>query len=230
MSGWRSGAGHRESLAEDVIFDPASVFDPTGRRRENVGAFAVVLLVAFGMVVGLIWYRSTFLPPHRHLPVPAVSAVTIVPVGRLPDGLLDGVIEDYRSEYGLSLTVAPPIELDPGLLGKDGRTVSAEAVARAAVLSQPAGTLAVAVTAGPIVTAGPDADDDVAERIVGAAVISTSPLVSMKTISRKTLFRRSLTRQLGILVWHLPLTDDPYDLLFRGVVTEVDLERVSDHL
>jgi hypothetical protein len=54
--------------------------------------------------------------------------------------------------------------------------------------------------------------------------------VSLKTISRETLFRRSQIRQLGILVWHPPLTDDPYELLFRGVRNEVDLERVGDHL
>ena len=37
-------------------------------------------------------------------------------------------------------------------------------------------------------------------------------------------------RQLGFLAWGLPATDDPYDLLYRSITNEIDLERVSDHL
>jgi hypothetical protein len=87
------------------------------------------------------------------------------------------------------------------------------------------------VTADRIATFGDRADGDMAQRTSDrAVVISTAPLVSMKTISRSTLFRKLLTRELGFLAWRLPPTDDPYDLLYRTVLNEIDVERVSDHL
>lgn len=231
MSGWRSGSGRRTSLVEDALADPASVVRPARRAQVDVRALVLILsgAVVVAAAIGLV--EASRRPPHRVLPPPADSAVTIVPVGELPDALLDGVVEDYASVYGLHLTIATPVRLDPGLVGPDGRSVAAEAIAHAVSQGRARGALVVAVTGGPILTGGPEADGDMAERFSGTvAVISTWPLVSMKTISRRTLFRRALTRQLGFLVWRLPATADPYDLLFDRVENEVDLERVSDHL
>ena len=154
----------------------------------------------------------------------------IVPIGALPN-LLDGVPEAYREVYGLTLTIAQPVTLDPAIVGSTGGPAPAEAIANAALAAEDGRSLVIAVTADPIAPSGSDADGDIAERFYGrVAVISTYPLVSMKTISRATLFRKVLTRQIGFLVWGLQATDDPYDLLYRSVLNEIDVERVSDHL
>ncbi len=231
MSGWRSGAGRRGNLLDDAIADPASMLGRTPAQRAGNRMFLVLMAVAIAIIAADGWYEASLRPPHRALPAPINSTVVIVPVGQLADGLLDGLAGDYRDAYGLTLMIAKPFTLDPSLRGTDGRPIAAEAITIALLLDDRSPSLVVGVTADPITTTGSDADGDMAQRIAGrAAVISTFPLVSMKTISRSTLFRKMLTRQLGFLAWRLPPTDDPYDLLYRSVLNEVDVQRVSDHL
>ncbi len=230
MSGFRSGAGGRGSLIDDAIEDRQALFGTTPARQLQVRAFLMVFLVVIGVILAALWRDASLRPPHRAL-APVHPALLIVPVGHLPDGLLDGVPDAYREVYGLTLTIADPVELDPALGGATESPIAAEAIALAVRVAHRDPSVVIAVTADRIITSGADADGDIAQRFdAQLAVISSRPLVSMKTISQKTLFRKVLTRQLGFLVWSLAPTDDPYDLLYRTVRNEIDVERVSDHL
>ena len=230
MSGWRSGS-HDLGALDSAIADPAPLLGPEPRRRIQTRATLVVAAVALAVFAAHAAYEASLRPAHRALPVPINTSVLLVPVGQVPDGLLDGLSDAYQAVYGVSLTIAQPFELDPALVGSDGRTVSAEAIARAVLLDHRDSSRVVAVKRDPIATTGVDADGDMAQRFYGrVAVISTWSMPSLKMISRSTLFRKVLTRQLGFLVWRLAPTDDRYDLLYRSVENEFDVERVSDHL
>jgi hypothetical protein len=233
MSGWRSGAGRRGTLLDDAIEDPGAVVGSTPARRTQTVWFLPIAGIAIALAIGAVWYQASLRPAHRALPPPIHAAVLIVPIGAVPDDVLAGVPEAYRDEYGLSLTIADPVVLGPsfGDAAIGGPPVGAEPIASALVARFPTASLVVGVTADRIATFGDRADGDMAQRTSDrAVVISTAPLVSMKTISRSTLFRKLLTRELGFLAWRLPPTDDPYDLLYRTVLNEIDVERVSDHL
>ena len=234
MSGWRSGAGRRGDLLDDVMADPASVLGSTPRQRTGARAFFVILAVAIAAIGALSWYQASLRPPHRSLPPPVNARVLIVPIGDLPDGLLANVTADYRAEYGLIVDIAARIPIDPSTFAPGDQSIAASPVLAALAAAYPAGPgapIVIGVSRADLGLTGAQADGEMAARLGDRiALISTYRLPSMKTISRTTLFRRTLTRELGFLVWQLPPTDNEYDLLFRGVVNEIDLERVSDHL
>lgn len=233
MSGWRSGSGRKRGWLDTAIADPAPLLGPDhatrSQTRISLALFAVIVVAV--AVVGA--YQAGLRPPHRVLPAP-VARVLIVPIGAFPGDRLASLPGDYRDEYGLTVTIADPIDLDPMAYDATRAQFAAQGLIRALALRHPGGPgapIVIGVTESDLYIQGVAWNWAFALRLDGRlAVISTARMPNTKSVSRWSLFRKMLARELGFLAWQLPPTDDPYDLLYRDILGSDDLERVSSHL
>jgi predicted Zn-dependent protease len=232
MSGWRSGSG-RDQGGPTFVHPADRIVPPTGQRLGNLVAVGCLVILA-AILATTAWYQASLRPPHRILPAPVTDTVVLVPIGPFPDDRLRDLPGDYAAEYGLHLTVAEPIPVDPTAWSADRRQYSADRLARSAAEAAPSGAakrIVIAVTAADLYIEGVPWNWAFAlRRDDRTAVISVFRMPNLKTMNRWTLFRKMLTRELGFLAWQLPPTDNPYDLLVRDVLSAFDLDRVSDHL
>lgn len=233
MSGWRSGSGRTGDWLDAAIADPTPLLgrDPAARTRTRILLMVLAVIAAAAAVVGA--YQASLRPPHRTLPAP-IANVLVVPIGAFPGDRLASLPGDYRDEYGLALTIADPIDLDPTAYDATRRQFAAQGLIRALALRHPGGPdgpIVIGVTESDLYIQGVAWNWAFALRLEGRlAVISTARMPNTKYRSRWSLFRKMLTRELGFLAWQLPPTDDPYDLLYRDILGADDLGRVSSHL
>jgi hypothetical protein len=70
-----------------------------------------------------------------------------------------------------------------------------------------------------------------AQRLEGtSAVISVARMPNTRQVSRWKLFATMMTREVGFLCFELPSSDNPYDVLYRDILSVSDLERLFDQL
>ena len=63
-----------------------------------------------------------------------------------------------------------------------------------------------------------------------SAIVSVARMPNTRRLSRWTLFGKMMTREVGFLCFGLPATDDPYDVLYREILSVPDLDRLFDQL
>jgi predicted Zn-dependent protease len=237
MSGWRSGSGRADDALSGALVEPTIGNDPNPRSKVSAGVFTVIVAGAL-VLMGIIgWREASLRPPHRALPPPVHGTVLIVPVGAFPGDRLADLPRDYGEEYGLALTVGSPIPLASTAWNATRRQYAAHELINslrqiaAALPATEEAPLVVGVTQADIFIEGVNWNWAFGLRLDERfAVISTYRMPNTKRIARWNLFRKMLTRELGFLAWQLPPTDDPYDLLYRSILSADDLDRLSAHL
>jgi predicted Zn-dependent protease len=238
MSGWRSHSGDHSIDLDANAFgvQPA----PTGRgrtpptRREWLGLIVLALAVAGLLAFG--WYsREQHRPARRALPAAIHPAVLIVPMGAFPLDRLQDLPHDYGTAYDLSMTIAEPIALPATAFDVSRRQYVAEdLIAAMRQVHPPAGdpsTIVIGVTTADVYIRGIDWDWAFALRQEGtSAVISVARMPNTKQVNRWKLFATMMTRQVGFLCFGLPPSDNPYDVLYRDILSVSDLDRLFDQL
>jgi predicted Zn-dependent protease len=238
MSGWRSHSGDHSIDLDANAFgvQPA----PTGRgrtpqtRREWLGL--ILLALAFAGLLGFAWYsREQHRPARRALPPAIHPAVLIVPIGAFPLDRLQDVPHDYGAAYGLSMTIADPIALPVTAFDVSRRQYVAEDLIAAMRQVHPSAgdptTIVIGATTADVYIRGIDWDWAFALRQEGtAAVISVARMPNTKQVNRWKLFAKMMTREVGFLCFGLPASDDPYDVLYRDILSVSDLDRLFDQL
>jgi predicted Zn-dependent protease len=237
MSGWRSGSGRRGDWLDAAVAAPQSLAgaDPVagaGNRMFWILCIGLLVVVAISGA-----YQASLRPPHRILPAPIHGSVLVVPIGEFPRERLSTLASDYGDEYGLTVSVAEPITLDPLAWNATRQQFIAQGLIdslRRVAERLPASAdqpLIIGVTQADLYIDGIDWRWAFALRLDERfGIISTARMPNTKSVRRWDLFRKMLTRQLGFLAWHLPPTDDPYDLLYREILSADDLARLSGHL
>jgi predicted Zn-dependent protease len=231
MSGWRSSAG-----GDDVFVRPGVDVGPPPSRRGANPIGLVVFLVVILCMVAFAWYtREMHRPPRRVLPPPIHAAVLVVPIGAFPADRLQDLPHDYAAAYGLSITIAEPISMPAPAFDPSRRQYVAEELIAAVNATHPTarsqGMIVIGVTTADLYIRGIDWDWAFALRQEGAsAVISVARMPSTKQVNRWKLFGTMMTREVGFLCFGLPASDDPYDVLYREVLSVGDLERMFDQL
>lgn len=233
MSGWRSGSGSdgRGSWfgsGPPVLTDASS----SSRRRLSWGtailAITVVAIVAFGIREALLR------PANRVLPAPVRGSVLIVPIGEVPADPLAALPADYRSEYGLTMTIAPPIPLEPAAFDPVRGQFAAQDLIASMAANRAASAddqVVIGVTMADLYIRDVNWRWAFALRDSGRlAVVSTARMPNTRFISRWWLLRKMITRQIGFLNFGLEPTSDPYDLMYRDILGLDDLRRLSSHL
>jgi hypothetical protein len=231
MSGWRSGAGAERGFDHPSL----DATPPSARRQPSLGQLVVGIAIAV-CVVGFAWYsREMHRPPHRVLPPPLHAAVLVVPIGAFPADRLRNLPHDYAAAYGLSMTIADPIAMPAAAFDPSRQQYVAEDLIAAVNANHPTaraqGVIVIGVTTADLYIRGIDWDWAFALREEGAiAVISVARMPNTKQVSRWRLFGTMMTRQVGFLCFRLPPSENPYDVLYRDILSVGDLDRMFDQL
>ena len=238
MSGWRSHSGGRtvgiDTDSLGVPPPPLGIGRKPPTRREGIGL--VVLAIAVAGLLGFSWYsREQHRPARRTLPPAIHPAVLIVPIGPFPLDRLQDLPHDYAAAYGLSMTIADPIPMPAPAFDPIRRQYVAEDLIAAVNAAQPTtrakGVILVGVTTADLYIRGIDWDWAFALRQEGAtAVVSVARMPNTNKLNRWKLFATMMTRQVGFLCFGLPPSDNPYDVLYRDILSVSDLDRLFDQL
>jgi predicted Zn-dependent protease len=234
MSGWRSHSGDHPIGVDTDTFGalPPSRRPPT--RREQRG-LAVILLVVAGLVA-FGWYaQEQHRPARRTLPPAIHPAVRLVPFGPFPVDRLQDLPHDYTAAYGLSMTIAEPLALPATAFDASRQQyIAQDLIAAMRQAYPPAGdpsAIVIGVTTADLYIRGIDWDWAFALRQEGtSAVISVARMPNTKQVNRWKLFAKMMTRDVGFLCFGLPPSDNPYDVLYREILSVSDLERLFDQL
>jgi predicted Zn-dependent protease len=238
MSGWRSHSGDHSIGVDTEAFGVAppppshSRWPPT--RREQGGLAVLFLVVAALLAFG--WYtREQHRPARRGLPAADHPAVVIVPIGQFPLDRLQDLPHDYGAAYGLSLTIAAPVALPATAYDASRSQYVAQDLIAAILQTHPAagdpGTIVIGVTTADLYIRGVDWNWAFALRQEGtSAVISVARMPNTKQFNRWKLFGKMMTREVGFLCFGLPPLDNPYDVLYRDILSVGDLDRLFDQL
>jgi hypothetical protein len=238
MSGWRSQSGHLSNGIDLGALGgespaPGRFRGPTTRREQLT---IVVLVIAAIAVVGVGWYaREQHRPARRALPVPIHPAVLIVPIGSFPQDRLQNLPHDYGAAYGLTMTIGQSIELPAASYDASRRQYVAQdllaTMRRARPPTLDPNAVVIGVTTADIYIRDVAWNWAFALREQGtSAVISVARMPNTRRLNRWTLFGKMMTRQVGFMCFGLPATDDPYDILYREILSVSDLDRLFDQL
>jgi predicted Zn-dependent protease len=234
MSRWRSGADG--DGGDPWLVRPSERIATVWPSRRGSPAVVVLLIIVVVGAAGSIWYsREQHRPPPRVLPTAIHPNVTVVPIGEFPANQLEHFPHDYAAAYGLTITIAEPIELPAGAFDARRQQYVGQDLVAAVNAAYPRaraeGAILVGVTAADLYIRGIDWNWAFALSQEGStAVISVARMPSTKKIFRWKLFATMMTRQLGFLCFGLPPSDNPYDVLYRDILSAEDLDRVFDQL
>jgi predicted Zn-dependent protease len=238
MSGWRFHSGDHSIDLDTNEFGLQSAATGRGRtpptRREWLGL--VVLALAVAGLLGFAWYsREQHRPARRALPPAIHPAVLIVPIGPFPLDRLQDLPHDYAAAYELSMTVADPIVLPATAFDARRHQYVAQDLIAAMSAVHPfvgdQGPIVIGVTTADLYIRDVNWDWAFALRQEGrSAVISVARMPNTKQVNRWKLFATMMTREVGFLSFGLPPSDNPYDVLYREILSVSDLERLFDQL
>ena len=231
------GDGLRADAAPGQL-DDSSPTGPTGSRRLAGRAATAGLPFLIGVLIGLVAIGLVDVaqrPPPRILPAPIHDSVLIVPIGDMAVDRLAGLVADYRTEYGLTVTVADPLPLAPAAFDPARGQYIAQGLIESMWAAHPeeraSQRVVIGITSADIYIRDVSWKWAFALRQAGRlAVISTARMIPSRAISRDRLMRTMLTREIGFLCYGLPPTDNPRDILYRDILGLDDLRRLNDRL
>jgi predicted Zn-dependent protease len=206
-------------------------------RGATLSVIGVVLaLVALIVVVVLRSGAIASHPPARQLPPPIRDAVVLVPLGAFPIGRANEIAAGEAAAYGLPISVAPTLPIDPFAVDSSRGQLVGEALAQSIAAAHPesrARTLVIGLTTSDIYIAGrPDWSWAFGLRNQsGVAVVSSARMGRPLDVNGEwNRLTKMVTRDIGFLYYGLEGTGDRGDVLYDNILSLDDLIRIGDHL
>lgn len=197
------------------------------------------LILGFILLVGLVTGCSSPDSTGRVLvPLPGRS-LYLAPLDGFPRETADSLVTFYRDKYGVETTVLPSAAVDPRAWDEQrGQLVAEEVIA-----SVKAEYADVVADSGAVIVALVERDIYLRERTDWAwafgyrrdgrfAVVSTARmswpagLASDPRVSGR--LRKMVTKNIGLMYFGLPASDDPQSVLYRNVGGLGDLDRMGE--
>jgi predicted Zn-dependent protease len=198
---------------------------------------AVVLaLVALIVVIVLRSGSIASHPPARQLPPPIRDAVVLVPLGAFPIDRANEIAAREAADYGLPISVAPTLPIDPFTVDSSRGQLVGEELAQSIAAAHPesrARTLVIGLTTSDIYIAGrPDWSWAFGLRNQsGVAVVSSARMGRPLDVNGEwNRLTKMVTRDIGFLYYGLEGTGDRGDVLYDNILSLDDLIRIGDHL
>ena len=192
--------------------------------------------VALIVFVALISLGCSAGRPKSPLPVPPLPAgrsVFFAPVGEFPREDAEALVAHYNEKFGMAIGILPSLALPREAYDTTRRQVIAERV-----LDAVTATYAQAADPASVVIALVDRDMYIADstwnyayglRDKGhLAVVSTAHLDDGLLGNRAQRLQKMVTKDIGILYFGLPQSDDPKSVLYKDVGGPLDLDRMSE--
>jgi predicted Zn-dependent protease len=196
----------------------------------------VLALVALIVVVVLRSGAIASHPPARQLPPPIRDAVVLVPLGAFPIGRANEIAAREAADYGLPISVAPTLPIDPCAVDSSRGHRGGEGLAHSIAAAHPesrARTLVIGLTTSDIYIAGrPDWSWAFGLRNQsGVAVVSSARMGRPLDVNGEwNRLTKMVTRDIGFLYYGLEGTGDRGDVLYDNILSLEDLIRIGDHL
>ena len=170
-------------------------------------------------------------------PVPPFERrVVFVPFDDFPADEARALIDHYEQRYGLRVELADPIALPADAFDRERGQIMAEALVEALRTTTIAGAdpraVLIGLTDEDLFFAGrPEWRYTFGVRSAGTlAVVSSSRMATLGSSAELegSRLRKMVTKDLGLLYYGLPLSDDPRSVLYSNVLGPDDLDRMSE--
>lgn len=194
---------------------------------KRIALIALMAMISVGCTAGR---------PKSPIPVPPLPAgrsVFFVPVGEFPREEAEALAAHYDEKFGIAIGILPSLVLPRKAYDTARRQVVAERV-----LDAVAATYRQAADPKSVVIALVDRDMYIADstwrfayglRAKGhLAVVSTAHLDDGLLGDKTKRLQKMVTKDIGILYFGLPQSNDPMSVLYKDVLGPMDLDRMSE--
>jgi predicted Zn-dependent protease len=205
-----------------------------------IGLFTVGLLMAgsqgpaIGARPSASIGRAAVIPP-----APADRRLFLAPIGTFPASTVQALVDFYRQRYGLPMTILEPAAIDPAARDEGRGQLVAEELIASMQRSYPAvvgdhGAIVIGLVTEDVYTrARTDWDWSFGVRSEGRfAVVSTARMTAqfeLRGVEReRSRLRKMVTRDIGILYYGLPFSENPESVLYRDLLGVDDLDRIGE--
>jgi predicted Zn-dependent protease len=200
---------------------------------KNLDAFHAAVIVTCLLLVTSCVGRREYVPIDKQ-ELKGSGKIYFVPLGDFPADAVTKLVAHYRVNYGLSIETVPPVPLDPAAINADRQQLIAE---RAVALMKGANpelvnnreAILIGLTNVDMYIAKYDWQFTFSWRQEGRyAVVSNarmnlgSPTPPAEKVEGR--LRKMVTKNIGILFYDLPPSDDPRSVLYKSVggISELD--------
>jgi predicted Zn-dependent protease len=172
-------------------------------------------------------------------PVVAGSKIYFAPIGNFPSDQLDPLVQYYRKKYGLGITVLPSIPVDPSTRDVLRHQLMAENLVVSLRSDTPryaydSKAILIGFTSEDIYPTSKDWQFAFGWRRgeTRTAVVSTARLNLPGDAGRSNLatarMRKIVTKDIGVLYYGLPLSQNPRSVLYSQIMGIEELDRVGE--
>lgn len=207
-----------------------------------MGIFAVVVLIAYVVMIGSAGLRSASddvaIGPAVPIGVPSPPVerdVYLAPFGDFPREDAEALAAHYGEKFDLTIDVLPSMPVPEEAMDAGRGQLIAERLIDAIVATE-----AVAADPDAVVIGLTDIDMYIAAQdwnyAYGLRSRGTFAIVSSARMDagfaddarQHQRLRKMVTKNLGILYYGLPVSDDPRSVLYRDILGPVDLDYASE--
>ena len=198
----------------------------------------VVLLLAVpivGVTVLLLMRDDPRTP--MVIPRPPVEApVYLVGIGDIPAEEINGLVAHYREKLDLPITVLPTIPVPAEAFDQSRQQVVAEAlidtIGRSQAAVQDPAAIVIGLTSSDMYIAAREWNYAYSLRAGDRfAVVSTARMGDgwfVDEARRMQRIRKMVTKNIGVLYYRLPQSDDPGSVMYRNILGPQDLDKASE--
>jgi predicted Zn-dependent protease len=214
----------------DVVTSLAS---RPGRPIITLTARLTALLIVAVLGLGCTASEGRPAQPMAVPPPPAGRSVYLAPVGDFLVSDAQALAAHYYEKFGMRIGVLPVLAVPPAAWDATRRQVIAERIIDAIgaghrVAANP-GAIVIGLVSDNMYIAAETWDYAYGLRLQGhLAVVSTARLGDLLGSDRMRRLQKMVTKDIGILYFGLPQSDDPGSVLYRNVNGPGDLDRMSE--
>src|SRR5258705_5627368 len=200
---------------------------------KNPLRYLAILTLGFLSIAGCTAKRAYV--PLSQQSLKGSGKIYFVPLGDFSPATVQDLVNYYQKKYGMAIEVLPSLPLDPAAIDTDRKQSVAEAAvevmkrANPNLVNDPAAIL-IGLTAEDMYIAQYDWRFTFSWRqekkyavVSNARMIIAPRVVPVQKLASR--LRKMVTRNIGVLYFYLPQSDDPRSVLYKNVggISELDL-------
>jgi predicted Zn-dependent protease len=182
---------------------------------------------------------STYVPLDRSR-LHGSGEILFVPIGGVENSTLQELRDFYRQKYGLEIEIKPPLAVPSAAYDNNRRQLIAESVTEAMRRAYPFrdvnGPILIGITGRDMYIQGKNWSYAFSfRREDGVAVVSTARmdhgfmgLWKADQETQKSRLRKMVTKNIGVLYYRLPLSQNPQSVMYGNVGGPQELDRMGE--
>jgi hypothetical protein len=159
--------------------------------------------------------------------------VFFVPIGDFPKGDAEALVAHYNEKFGLTIGVLPSMAVPDAAVDPARKQVIAERLIEAIATTTPTAAdpaaVVIGLTSDDMYIASESWGYAYGLRAQGRlAIVSSARLDDFWGSLKMRRLQKMITKDIGLLYFGLPLSDDPASVLYRDVGGPTDLDQMSE--